>query len=184
MSLSCIEPVSWFWTKKDLEYEGHTAVTDALESFLDSLFDEASARERREKRQREKAQAEEEREIEQDELALQFALWQSACEDDIRRKKVLSTFPHLPVSVLFCTDPSCKSFKEEPGSFRACQHDVERFLRASGEYGYAWLKKQRLIWHPDRFGNRCDPDHREELKKKAEQLFQILGTLMEQESSS
>ncbi len=141
---------------------------------------EQEAREARSKAAEE--QRRREKEEEDEELLLQYYLWQTACEDDILKKKVLTTFPHLPNSVLFCKDISCKAFKEEQGSLRACQHDVERFFRASRVYDYAWLKKQRLAWHPDRFGQRCDPDYRKELQRKAEQLFQILEMLIERES--
>ena len=72
-------------------------------------------------------------------LAMQYRLWKTAWEDSLVKKKILTTFPHFPVQVLFCEDVSCKSFKEEDGSLRACRHDVERLFRASGLYNQAWL---------------------------------------------
>lgn len=154
---------------------------------------EAEARAKREKDEEERkarAKAEEERRLrereadEAEQLALQYWLWQTGWEDDMVRKKVLTTFPHLPIGVCVCKEVSCTSEKEEPGSLRACRHDVERFFRASGMYDYTWLKKQRLAWHPDRFGQRCDPDFRRELRRKAEKMYQIFEILMEQEKLS
>jgi len=63
----------------------------------------------------------------------------------------------------------------------ACRHDVERFLRSSTVYSYAWLRRERLFWHPDRFAQRCDPDFRKELTQKATEMYQIYEELIEQE---
>lgn len=119
--------------------------------------------------------------VDMEELTLQFVLWQSSYETDILTKKKLTTFPHLPYAACICKEVSCVARKQEPGSLRACQHDVERLLRASGLYSLAWLRKERLLWHPDRFGQRCDPDFRPELRKKATELYAIFEVLIEAE---
>lgn len=141
--------------------------------------EEEEAARRREQQERIRRQREENELAE--ELALQFYLWKTGWDDTLSKKRVLTTFPHFPVQILFCEEISCKIFKEEPDSLRACRHDVERLFRASGMYSHAWLKKERLGWHPDRFGQRCDPDYRKALKKKSEQLYQIMEQLMAQE---
>jgi hypothetical protein len=120
------------------------------------------------------------REREAEELSLQYVLWQTAWEADMARKKMLTTFPHLPVRVCTCVEISCKLRKVETGLL-ACQHDLERFLKASNMYSIAWLRKQRLPWHPDMFGRRCDPDFRKELVKKTTEIYAIFGTLIAQE---
>ena len=116
-----------------------------------------------------------------EELALQYAFWRSAWEADIEQKKPLTTFPHLAVSLCTCNNVECRGRKAEEGSLGACQHDVERLLRASGSYSMEWLRKERLQWHPDRFGRRCHPDFKEALQKKATELYSIFETLIEQE---
>lgn len=199
MSFSSCDPDVFVYVKNDLDFVGN--VPDPVESFhtiFDTLFDDETAKERKAQRQqarkeeevKKKAEAEakaksaferRKREEEAEQLALQYYLWQTRWQDDLDRKKFLTTFPHLPLSVCICKELSCLSEKDEPGSLRACQHDVERLLRASGMYEYAWLKKERLKWHPDRFGQRCDPDFRRELRKKAEKMYQIYEILMAQE---
>jgi hypothetical protein len=63
----------------------------------------------------------------------------------------------------------------------ACEHDVEKFLRSDDQYSVSWLRKERLIWHPDKFGQRCDPDFRRELQKKATEFYAIFQSLIAQE---
>jgi hypothetical protein len=76
--------------------------------------------------------------------------------------------------------------KNIEGGVRACKHDIERLIRGSGQYSLAWLRKERLVWHPDRFGQKCDVDFRSELVKKATTLYAIFEELlheaMEQEN--
>jgi actin-related protein len=119
----------------------------------------------------------EEEEVLAEDLQLKYVLWQSSWEADVRAKRLLTIFPHLPIAVCTCNEVSCKS-RKVPGSLMACQHDVERFFRASGLYSLAWLRKERLLWHPDRFGQRCDPDFRVELRRKATELYAIFETLI------
>jgi hypothetical protein len=125
----------------------------------------------------ERIRREEEEEVLAEELQLKYVLWQSSWEADVRAKRLLTIFPHLPIAVCTCNEVSCKS-RKVPGSLMACQHDVEPFFRASGMYSLAWLRKERLLWHPDRFGQRCDPDFRAELRRKATELYAIFETLI------
>lgn len=37
---------------------------------------------------------------------------------------------------------------------KLCHHELERTLRGSGSYSEAWLKKERLRWHPDKFATK------------------------------
>jgi len=41
-------------------------------------------------------------------------------------------------------------------SLRCCHHDLERTLHGSGKFSQAWLKKERLLWHPDKFAAKAD----------------------------
>jgi predicted ribosome quality control (RQC) complex YloA/Tae2 family protein len=137
-------------------------------------------REAKEAQAKEAQAKREQRQREAEELTMQYVLWQTGWEADMKRKKMLTTFPHLPVRVCTCIEASCKLRKVETGLL-ACQHDVERLLRASDMYSIAWLRKERLPWHPDRFGQRCDPDFRKDLKRKATEMYAIFETLIEQE---
>lgn len=91
---------------------------------------------------------------------------------------LLSSFPYLPATVLLCTIPICVLQKADPAGLRACKHDVERLLRASGEYTYEWLRQERLRWHPDRFGRLCEENWKEEGKRLAEEMFKIVDGLI------
>jgi hypothetical protein len=98
--------------------------------------------------------------------------------NSVPRGKLLTTFPYLPRSVTTCRMPSCVGLKDEKGGLRACRHDVERFLKASGLYSYEWLKQERIRWHPDRFGRLCEEGWREEGRKVAEEMFKVIDILM------
>lgn len=92
---------------------------------------------------------------------------------------LLGAFPYLPPAITICALPSCELLKSDPLGIKACRHDVEALMRASGLYSYEWLRQERLRWHPDRFGRLCDEGWREEGKKMAEEMFKIIDALME-----
>lgn len=93
--------------------------------------------------------------------------------------KLLKSFPYLPNSITTCNMLSCEVLKADEESIHACQHDVEKLLRASGLYSYEWLRQERLRWHPDRFGRLCDDSWREVGKKMAGEMFKLIHGLME-----
>lgn len=93
--------------------------------------------------------------------------------------KLFSAFPYLPSTITTCKLPACKVLKSEENSIHACQHDVEKLLRASGLYSYEWLRQERLRWHPDRFGRLCDEEWRETGKRLAGEMFKFMSVLME-----
>lgn len=93
--------------------------------------------------------------------------------------KLLTTFPYIPNALTVCALPSCTVLKADSDSIQACQHDIERLLRASGLYSYEWLRQERLRWHPDRFGRLCDEHWREAGKKMAGEMFKLIHVLME-----
>jgi hypothetical protein len=68
--------------------------------------------------------------------------------------------------------------KSDAQGLRACKHDVERLLRASGLYSYEWLRQERIRWHPDRFGRLCEERWREEGRRLAEEMFKTIDILM------
>jgi hypothetical protein len=115
------------------------------------------------------------------ELPLIYSTWEKECENRLSSTTPLTVFPPVPRKVCFCNEVSCSKRKTEEGSLMACRHDIERLLRASGSYSPEWLKKESLGWHPDRFGQKCDPDYRAGLCQKATELFAIFGVLIEDE---
>ncbi|KAF9734196.1 hypothetical protein PMIN01_07099 [Paraphaeosphaeria minitans] len=94
------------------------------------------------------------------------------------RTTLLTSFPYLPPSLTTCPLPGCALQKADPIGLRACKHDVERLLRGSGNYGYEWLKKERLRWHPDRFGRLCEVGYREEGRKVSEEMWKVIDILL------
>lgn len=94
------------------------------------------------------------------------------------RVKPLTAFPYLPRSITICQLPICTIVKSDPKGLRACRHDVERLLRASGLYSYEWLRQERIRWHPDRFGRLCEESWREEGSRLAEEMFKTIDILM------
>lgn len=93
--------------------------------------------------------------------------------------KLLTSFPYLPSSITTCVLPSCLLLKSDDEGIHACQHDVEKLLRASGLYSYEWLRQERLRWHPDRFGRLCEDTWKEAGKKMAGEMFKLIHGLME-----
>jgi hypothetical protein len=94
--------------------------------------------------------------------------------------KLLTTFPYLPNTITTCALTACSILKSEPDTIHACQHDVEKLLRASGLYSYEWLRQERLRWHPDRFGRLCHEDWRETGKSLAGEMFKLMSALIEE----
>lgn len=94
--------------------------------------------------------------------------------------KLLTAFPYIPSTLTVCALPSCTMLKSESDGIQACQHDIEKLLRASGLYSYEWLRQERLRWHPDRFGRLCDESWMETGKKMAGEMFKMIHALMEE----
>ena len=88
-------------------------------------------------------------------------------------------FPQPPAAVCSCQLPGCVQRKTDKG-LRGCKHDMEKLLRASGEYSVGWLRKERLMWHPDRFARRCDEGSREVLVGMATEMFEIYDELIDE----
>ncbi|KAF2111107.1 hypothetical protein BDV96DRAFT_690527 [Lophiotrema nucula] len=92
--------------------------------------------------------------------------------------KLLATFPYLPATITTCKIQYCIGVKADPAGLKACKHDVERLFRASGMYSVAWLRQERLRWHPDRFGRLCEENFRDVGRKLAEEVFKIIDVLI------
>ena len=95
------------------------------------------------------------------------------------KAQLLSRFPYLPAAVTTCALTACTILKAQEASIHACQHDLEKLLKASGLYSYEWLRQERLRWHPDRFGRLCAEEWRETGKKLAGEMFKLMSALIE-----
>jgi hypothetical protein len=56
---------------------------------------------------------------------------------------------------------------------KICHHELELCMRGSGCYSVAWLKKERAMWHPDRFATKGDAP------LLANEMFQLFQRLIE-----
>jgi hypothetical protein len=134
------------------------------------------------------ARAEEQRQREQEMnrerlLKTAYTEWKDHCDTIFSPTATskISVFPHLPIDICVCESEICWERKVSTELF-ACRHDVERFLTASGKYSMAWLKKERLAWHPDRFGRKCAENEKEAMVKKTTELYAIFEELIAAEA--
>lgn len=95
------------------------------------------------------------------------------------KSRDITTFPKLSDFADSCRKHECEPMKEDSDGLAICVHDLEGLLRGSGCYSRAFLKEERNKWHPDKFARFCHPDHRDELKNKAERMFVLMGILMD-----
>jgi methylenetetrahydrofolate dehydrogenase (NADP+)/methenyltetrahydrofolate cyclohydrolase/formyltetrahydrofolate synthetase len=93
----------------------------------------------------------------------------------------IEQFPSMTDYVEACTVAGCTPAMADGVSLGVCAHNLEGLLRGSGLYSAEWLKKERVMWHPDRFAQFCVPAAAGQLKAKAEQLFVLYGVCLEEE---
>jgi len=100
--------------------------------------------------------------------------------DRIKWNRVdVETFPFPPKEVRTCELPRCKERKAET-RLGACKHDVERLLKGVGrEYNAAWLWRESLKWHPDRWV-RFLADDFVEGKRVVTEIFVIIKELADE----
>lgn len=111
-------------------------------------------------------------------LRERYKTWQGIC--DLAFKPTASTikiFPHPPAEACTCTLPGCGHRKKET-TLGACRHDIEAFLRASGKYSKAWLKQERVRWHPDQFSRRSEASQKAAFEKMATEMYMIIEELI------
>jgi len=109
-----------------------------------------------------------------------YADWAAACEKAKEAPPAtLKIFPAPPKEACECKLIGCVQRKKDTG-LGACRHDMEALLKASGKYDIKWLRHERLAWHPDRFGRKCDPFKKEVLVKKATEMWEIMEELIEE----
>lgn len=141
-----------------------------------AVKEEAARKERWRKTQEELAAKARAREKEKEDLKRLAAAWVTRRKIAFKNIASLTKFPDPPASQCKCAEESCKMRKAEPGALKACLHDVERLVRQDPNFSHKWLRKERLVWHPDRWA-RAPAAKRDEFTKKAGQLFIMYGEM-------
>lgn len=109
---------------------------------------------------------------------LSYNTWQTQCDLAFSISNgTLQAFPHLPQSACVCALPACVQRKKDT-TLGACRHDVEEFLKSSPTYNKAWLKQQKVKFHPDQFSRRSEPSQRAAFEKKATEMYTIIEELI------
>lgn len=105
-----------------------------------------------------------------------YARWTADTERWLQLGAV-RTFLRLSNYMDACAKDICKPLKQE--GVGICAHDLHELLRGSSQYSLEFLKAQRNRYHPDKFARYCHPEHKEELKTKAQAFFVLFGVLMD-----
>lgn len=111
-------------------------------------------------------------------------LWRPYSRDCDRyfAQKQHTSFIDLPDPPKLCTDKGCAARKSDTGSIGICKHEMRSILRTNPSCNIAFLRKERLKWHPDKFARGCDPSVRAELASKATQMYAIMEELIAEEN--
>ena len=103
-----------------------------------------------------------------------YSRWTAACES----MHITFKFPDPPTyncGLALKRPNACMSHS----SLQACQHDLEKMLRVSGEYNMGFLRKLTIMFHPDKFSRWPEEGGvRKQGQEKAKEMFQLLRRLM------
>lgn len=99
-----------------------------------------------------------------------FTNWKAKCKSAFEDKSNLKSLP-MP-SLPRCSRYFCGAY----ATTVACRHNVEQFLRGSGQYSARFLKNEVTLWHPDRF-SMCSPETIELVHAEAIPFYRILHDL-------
>lgn len=99
-----------------------------------------------------------------------YKSWEEECDNLFQDKASMTQFPFPPLPR--CTQVDCSGCLKTP--VPACEHNVKQFFKGSGNFSLALLKRQRQLWHEDRFVS-CPTELRPEFKRLANSLFVVLG---------
>lgn len=98
-----------------------------------------------------------------------YMRWKEECDIVFQDRASMTKFPFPPLPRCAATD--CPGFLKVPAP--ACQHNVKQFFKESGNLSLEFLKRQRHLWHEDRFAS-CREDLRPEFRRLANSLFVVL----------
>jgi hypothetical protein len=157
------------WQQRDDKQRKHREEQERRQREQAENVDENLRRER-ERKQRQTEQ-EKRRQAVLDGMA--YKEWESRCLEFLAHRERMTSFPEPPYWP--CTDGCADNTL-----LKACRHSVRRLYIASGnDMSGLLLKKEKLTWHPDKFGT-CPPLVRERIQAKATELFKIIQTLEEE----
>ena len=125
-------------------------------------------RQRKEEQRQRQKQQEARRHAESDQRA--YKDWRQRCDRFRDNRETMTTFPAPPTWPCTAARPCDREILD------ACRHTIERLYRASGGDLQERLKQEKLEWHPDRFA-KCKQWCREEMQRKATEMFKIIGLL-------
>ena len=94
---------------------------------------------------------------EQDLQALGRTLYGAEYDALLRARRAFHAHPErnpFPKPKIFAVWAEKHCMKAD--SLRCCHHDLGRTLHGSGKFSQAWLKKERLLCHPDKFAGKAD----------------------------
>lgn len=106
--------------------------------------------------------------------------WRFRVESAFKGPKKITGFPFPGASAFSCDISDCRIYREL-SPLSVCKHEVKALFEASGSYNFKWLKSERNKWHADRFGPKCDPRCKEVLVEEANEMFCLLGTIIDDE---
>lgn len=98
-----------------------------------------------------------------------YIRWETKCNQVFQDRASMTELPFPPL--LRCTTLDCEAFLKSP--VPACPHNVKQFLRESGFFSLELLKRQKHLWHPDRFRS-CREELRPDFSLRANSLFVIM----------
>lgn len=110
-----------------------------------------------------------------------FLHWRRDC-DEYFTTKDRTAFITIPKARSGCVDRGCMVRKDDRDGVRACRHDIKILLQGSGQYSVAYLRKERLRWHPDKFSRDCASEARHELTRKATFMYSVFEELLAEEN--
>lgn len=100
-----------------------------------------------------------------------YLQWFAECGSLLSHRETMTRFPEPPAW-------PCPSNCQTNLILKACPHTIARLYRASGADLRQTLKEEKKKWHPDRF-QRCPEPWRQEMVAKAQEMFKIIGILMD-----
>jgi len=114
-----------------------------------------------------------------------YEKWNERVTALLLNKSVMTEIPTPPATA--CFEKSCVASRKDR-NLNACSHTVKTLMK-NALYGVAGemraatyvkvLKRERLRWHPDKFGT-VDPKHKQKVVAQATELFQYLGILLDE----
>ncbi|KAH9223885.1 hypothetical protein DL95DRAFT_452869 [Leptodontidium sp. 2 PMI_412] len=108
-----------------------------------------------------------------------YANWSRVCDKFFSDKTGMTSFPN-PAPFL-PRGAKCKEKRCVRGELLGvCHHELQTLFKGNGTFGLAWLKRERLRWHPDRFAGRIGRgEDKREAREFAGEMFRLVQILVD-----